>query len=128
MGLSKREQAQIERLLVATLTEACETAKAELVGFAWLTHEVDYAEFPFSLRVVWVFETQAQKDQALASGQGGRMIELTAQAFSEAQVLLSPVSAHVQFDSEEECQRANGGKWPQRLARKHSPRRRPATR
>jgi hypothetical protein len=123
MGLSKREQAHIERLLVATLTEACETAKAEMVGFAWLTHEVDYAEFPSSLRVVWVFDTQAQKDQAMASGQGGRMVELTAQALTEAQVPVSPVSAHVQFDSEEECQRANGGNWPQRLARKHSPRR-----
>ncbi|HCS46512.1 MAG TPA: hypothetical protein DIW52_27530 [Pseudomonas sp.] len=123
MGLSKREQAHFERRLVATLTEACETAKAELVGFAWLTHEIDYADFPSSLRVVWVFETQAQKDQALASGQGGRMIELTAQALSEAQVTVSPVSAHVQFDSEEACQRANGGNWQLRLARKRSLRR-----
>jgi hypothetical protein len=120
MGMSKREQAHIERLLVATLTEACETAKAELVGFVWLTHEIDYAEFPSSLRVVWVFETQAQKDQALASGQGERMIELTTQALSEAQVLVSPVAAHVRFDSEEECQRANGGNWQLRLARHRS--------
>jgi hypothetical protein len=123
MGLSKREQSQIERLLVATLTEACETAKAELVGFAWLTHEVDYAEFPSSLRVVWVFDTQAQKDQALASGQGGRMIELTAEALNTAQVSLNPVSAHVQFDSEEECQRANGGNWALRLKGKRPLRR-----
>ncbi|VVN40357.1 hypothetical protein PS862_03121 [Pseudomonas fluorescens] len=122
MGLSKREQAHIERRLVATLTEACETAKAELVGFVWLTHEIDYAEFPSSLRVVWVFDTQAQKDQALASGQGGRMIELTAEALTAAQVPLNSVSAHVQFDSEEECRRANGGNWPLRLARRHSPR------
>jgi hypothetical protein len=118
MALSKRDQARIERRLVATLTEACETAKAQIVGFEWLTHEVDYAEFPSSLRVVWVFDTQASKDQALASGQGERMVELTAIALSEADVLVSSVSAHVQFDSEEQCQRANGGNWQQRLARK----------
>lgn len=33
MALSKREIAGIERQLVAALTEACETAKAEIPGF-----------------------------------------------------------------------------------------------
>ncbi|WP_166359635.1 hypothetical protein [Pseudomonas akapageensis] len=120
MMLSKREQAQIERRLVATLTEACETAKAEIVGFSWLTHEVDYGRFPASLMVVWVFDTQANRDQALAKGQGARMVELTASALSDADVVVSPVSAHVHFDSEEQCQRANAGNWQQRLARKRS--------
>ncbi|MGL6244469.1 hypothetical protein [Pseudomonas sp.] len=118
MVLSKRDQAHIERRLIATLTDACETAKAQIVGFEWLTHEVDYDQFPSSLRIVWVFDTRANKDQALASGQGERMVELTAIALSEADVPLSPVSAHVLFDSEEQCQRANGGNWQKRLARK----------
>lgn len=117
MPLSKRDQAHIERRLIATLTEACETAKVEILGFCWLTHEIDYDLFPSSLRVIWVFVTQANKDQALAGGQGERMLELTAIALNEADVLVSPVSAHVQFDSEEECQRANGGNWQQRLSR-----------
>ncbi|WP_213939300.1 hypothetical protein [Pseudomonas sp. dw_612] len=122
MALSKRDQAHIERRLVATLTDACETAKAEIVGFCWLTHEVDYARFPSSLRVIWVFDTEAEKDHALASGQGERMVELTAFALTEADVPVSPASAHVQFDSEEQCQRVNGGNWVQRLASKRSTR------
>ena len=122
MPLSKRDQAHIERRLVATLTEACETAKAEIAGFSWLTHEMDYGVFPSSLMVVWVFDTQANKDQALASGQGERMVELTAVALREADVLVSPVSAHVHFDTEEQCQRANAGNWQQRLARQRSTR------
>ncbi len=122
MLLSKRDQAHIERRLVATLTEACETAKAEITGFSWLTHEMDYGAFPSSLMVVWIFDTQANKDQALASGQGERMVELTAVALREADVLVSPVSAHVHFDTEEQCQRANAGNWQQRLARKRSTR------
>ena len=123
MLLSKREQAQIERRLVATLTEACETAKAEIAGFTWLTHEVDYATFPSSLMVVWVFDTQADKDQALACGQDLRMLELTSEALSQADILVSPVSAHLHFDSEEQCQRDHAGNWQQRLARKRSSRR-----
>jgi len=117
MLLSKRDQARIERRLAATLTEACETAKADIVGFSWLTHEVDYAAFPASLRVVWVFDTQINKDKALAGDLRERMVELTAVALEAADVVLDKVTAHVQFDSEEQCQRANGGNWQQRLAR-----------
>ena len=122
MSLSKRDQAHIERRLVATLTEACETAKAEIVGFCWLTHEIDSDLCPSSLRRCWVFDTQATKDQGLATGQGYPTVELTAVALSEADVRVSPVAAHVQFDSEEQCQRANAGNWQQRLAPKRSTR------
>ena len=100
MGLSKREQAHIERRLIATLTEACETAKAEIVGFCWLTHEVDYQRFPASLRVTWVFQDQAQLDRALASGEGERMLELTAVALREAEVAFQQIATHVQFACE----------------------------
>ncbi|POF44349.1 hypothetical protein B0D71_06065 [Pseudomonas laurylsulfativorans] len=119
MSLSKRDQAHIERRLVATLTEACEMAKAEIVGFQWLTHVVDYARFPASLKVIWVFDTQVDREQALTKGQGDRMVEFTAMALAEAQVQLGPVAAHVLFDSEEACQRDNAGNWQQRLSRKH---------
>jgi hypothetical protein len=117
MLLSKREQAQIERRLATTLTEACETAKAQIVGFSWLTHEVDYAAFPSSLRVVWIFDTQAHQEQALAAGQGERMLALTATALDQADISLNPLARHVLFDNEEACRRANGGDWQQRLAR-----------
>jgi hypothetical protein len=116
--LSKRDEARIERRLASTLTEACETAKAEIVGFEWLTHEVDYASFPASLRVVWIFDTRLHKDKAVAGGQRTRMVELTAMALEEADVEIANVAAHVHFDSEEECRRANGGDWRQRLARR----------
>jgi hypothetical protein len=113
---TKRDQANTDRLLVKALTHACETAKAEIVGFSWLTHEVDYQAFPASLQVIWIFDTQAQLAEALEKGQGKRMYELTAQAFAEADINVSVVSAHVRFDSEEECQRTNGGNWQSRLA------------
>ena len=120
MSLSKRTQAQIERRLITSLTEACETAKSQIPGFAWLTHVVDYEAFPASLKVVWVFDTQASKDFALADGEAAFMGELTAQALADAQVKVRNASAHVYFDSEEECQRSCGGNWPKRLAQKQS--------
>ncbi|MFJ7110628.1 hypothetical protein ACIQU2_24030 [Pseudomonas sp. NPDC098740] len=122
MLLSKRDQAQIERRLIAALTKACETAKAEIVGFSWLTHDVDYARFPSSLMVVWVFDTDANRDEVLANGQDKRMLELTTLALSEANVHVSQVSANVHLDTEEQCQRSNAGDWRQRLTRTRSTR------
>jgi len=121
MLLSKREQAQIERRLVATLTEACETAKARILGFAWLTHEVDFAHFPASLRVTWVFDTRANRDQAVAGEPARQMLELTTAALREADVEVKQVSAHMAFDSEEHCQQVSAGNWQQHLARSPRP-------
>ena len=122
MLVSKRDQAQIERRLIAALTKTCETAKAEIVGFSWLTHDVGYARFPSSLMVVWVFDTDANRDVVLANGQDKRMLELTTLALSEANVHVSQVSANVHFDTEEQCQRSNAGAWRQRLTRTRSTR------
>ena len=118
MSLNKRNQAQIERRLVKALTEACEIAKHQIDGFVWLTHAVDHEAFATSLKVVWVFDTQNNKDFALADGEAGYMVELTEKAFDKANVNVRNVASHVYFDSEEECQRTDAGQWPQRLARK----------
>ncbi|MGV8842063.1 MAG: hypothetical protein ACOH2I_02180 [Pseudomonas sp.] len=123
MLLSKRDLAHRERQLVAGLTQACETGKAEILGFTWLTHQVDYQKCPSSLTVTWIFDTQANRDRALANGQSERMAELTAEAFSEAGISVSTVSAHLAFDSEEQCQRVDAGNWQQRLARQRSSKR-----
>lgn len=115
MPLSKRESAHLERRLVATLTEACETAKAEIQGFEWLTHTVDYNAFPQSLRVIWVFDTRVNKDLALSSGADERMRELTAAALHEAEVDAVRLDRCVHFDSEEACRAQHGGDWGLRL-------------
>src|SRR5476649_225271 len=109
MPLTKHDTARLERRLVATLTEACETAKAEIPGFDWLTHTVDYANFPQSLRVIWVFDTRANQDHALASGADQRMRELTAAALQEADVAAVNIDRCVRFDSEEACSAQHGG-------------------
>jgi hypothetical protein len=121
MPSSKRDHARIERRLIAALTHACETAKAEIIGFDWLTHEVDYQAVAQSLCVVWVFDTQANKDQALAAGQDKRMIELTSLALSDAEVTIKHVQRHVRFDSEEACMASHAGDWVKRLAKLHRP-------
>jgi hypothetical protein len=114
-ALGKREMARLERELVAYLTEACETAKAEIVGFSWLTHRLDPEDFPGSLRVTWVFEQEAEKTAAVAGQAKARMLALTSQALEQAGVQLDHPAWHVRFDSEEACAHGQGGDWAKRL-------------
>lgn len=120
MSLTKREQSRIERTLAATLTDACEAAKAEIVGFEWLTHDVDYQRFPASLRVIWVFASQAEQDAAIAKGQERLMQELTAAALQAADIALENPAVQVRLDNEQQCLRVDGGNWQQRLTRLRS--------
>ncbi|NBK41022.1 hypothetical protein EON09_21110 [Pseudomonas soli] len=115
MASGKRALARLEREMVACLTEACATAQGEIVGFAWLTHQVDLDDFPASLRIIWVFTDDTDKARALAGADKARMIALTAQALRDAGIELDHVAWHVRFDSEEACWRDHGGDWNRRL-------------
>ncbi len=114
MPLGKRELARIERRLITTLTEACETAKCEIKGFTWLTHTADLNALAETLKVIWVFETLADRKRALVNAKA-RIFELTALALNEANIELIPSDLNVRFDSEEECQRTHGCDWNTRL-------------
>jgi hypothetical protein len=121
MPLGNRELARIERRLVTTLTDACETAKGEIKGFTWLTHTADLNALAQTLKVTWVFETLTDKKLAQASVKA-RIFELTAMALIEANIDVKPSDHTVRFDSEEECQRTHGGDWQKRLAQLRVPR------
>ena len=71
MPPASRDHARIERHLIAALTDACEIAKAEIPGFEWLTHTVDYRAFPQSLRVIWVVR-QRREQGSRPRDRGGR--------------------------------------------------------
>lgn len=64
MPPGKRELARIERRLITTLTEPCETAKGEIKGFTWLTHTADLNALTETLKMTWVFETLADRKLA----------------------------------------------------------------
>ncbi|MGP8291457.1 hypothetical protein ACT3OH_14425 [Vreelandella zhanjiangensis] len=113
--IAKRERGKVERQLVASLTDVCEQAKAEVAGFVWLTHCVDYQHFPKSLIVIWVFDTDAHLTSALKGDAKQRLHDLTASALAEAGIALDSVTRHIDFDSEQACQRAHGGDWQRRL-------------
>ena len=116
MPAGKRELARIERRLITTLTEACETAKSEIKGFTWLTHTADLTALAETLNVIWVFETLADRKLAEVDAKA-RIFALTAIALDEAGIELKLTDRNVRFDSEQECENAQGGDWQKRLAK-----------
>lgn len=95
MPSPKRKYSAVERELIRTLTDACETAKSEILGFQWLTHDVDYAQFPQSLVVTWVFDSETSRARALASADKTRMLALTQAAFDEVGISVFSIAEHV---------------------------------
>ncbi|KPQ26869.1 MAG: hypothetical protein HLUCCX14_17020 [Marinobacter excellens HL-55] len=112
---SKPRQKHMERELIATLSDACETAKAEIPGFLWLTHDNGKQEFPEGLRVTWVFDTQANLERALANGDDERMRTLTRVALEWTGIAPELIASCLQFDSEEACEKSQNGDWLKRL-------------
>jgi hypothetical protein len=108
MPSPKRKHSGIERELIRSLTTACETAKSEIVGFQWLTHEVDYEQFPQSLVVTWMFDSEASRARALASGDKARMQALTQTAFDEVGISVSTIASHVAFSVEQPARGKRG--------------------
>ncbi|MDX5994749.1 hypothetical protein [Ectopseudomonas alcaliphila] len=108
MPSPKRKYSGIERELIRSLTLACETAKSEIVGFQWLTHEVDYEHFPQSLVVTWMFDSEANRARALASPDKARMLELTQAAFDEVGISVSSIAEHVAFSVEQPARGKRG--------------------
>ena len=100
MPSPKRKYSAVERELIRTLTDACETAKSEILGFQWLTHDVDYTQFPQSLVVTWVFDSETSRARALASADKARMQALTLAAFDEVGISVSRIDDHLAFSVE----------------------------
>jgi len=56
----KKSDKKTENLIIQVLTQGCEQAKDEVTGFSWLTHQVNYTNFPNSLVVTCMFATEQQ--------------------------------------------------------------------
>lgn len=112
---SKTEK-KIDNTICVTLTGVCEQTLGHLDGFVWLTHQANYTNFPASLLVTCVFETEAQLHAAQASGAAARLQRLIQARLLKVGVRFKTLGQQVRFDSEEACTARDGGDWAARLA------------
>jgi hypothetical protein len=111
----RKTDKKTDNQLRLVLTEVCETALKEINGFQWLTHLVNYDDFPRSLKVVCIFDSNDKLSSFLAHKNRNELEALIQKKLMAIGITLKKIHPHVSYDTEESCDREHGGKWDDRL-------------
>jgi hypothetical protein len=107
---------KIDNQLRLALTEVCDQALKAFAGFQWLTHLVDYTNFPNTLRVVCVFDSNENLATFMATKNNHELSDLIQTKLFGMDVTLKNMSNHITYDTEENCEQSHKGKWADRLS------------
>ncbi|MFT5085176.1 MAG: hypothetical protein ACI9Y1_003234 [Lentisphaeria bacterium] len=113
-ALSKTQK-KLDKTIRLALTDVCEQALEEIAGFTWLTHQVNYANFPASLFITCVFESNSDLSDATAGGHTHNIQQRIQAKLLKAGVKLKRADSQILFDSEENCSEQHDGNWQLRL-------------
>lgn len=113
----KKSDKKIENSIRHALTEVCDIALEEVAGFQWVTHWLDYGNVSKSLRIVCVFDTEYQLDQALADEKHEYIRSIVVLKLGAAGVRVDDINKQLTFDTEEACHYQHNGKWDERFRR-----------
>ena len=108
----RKTDKKTENSLRQALTEACEIALEKYEGFQWLTHFANYSDFPASLSIVCVYDTNAH----LAKTDEEGMRALIKEKLASIDIKMNDSRQQVRFDTEEDCNNDNDGKWNKRFS------------
>ncbi|MCF6441847.1 Fis family transcriptional regulator [Pseudoalteromonas luteoviolacea] len=111
----RKSDKKLEKDIVAALTEACEDALKVYKGFEWLTHVVNYQNFPGSLTVVCIFDNQESLNLAMGDDKGAGFKSAIERKLIEHNIKIKGVTKRILFDTEEACNAEHNGNWSKRL-------------
>jgi len=111
----KKTDKILENTLVTLLTKVCEQSLKSLDGFQWLTHLVNYKDFPRSLTIICIFDSREQVSKLLTSPNHQYLVSTIVEQLKTAGIQLLNTQKQIKFDSEEACNEEHAGKWNRRL-------------
>lgn len=97
----RKSDKKIENKLRISLTKVCETALNQVEGFQWLTHLVDYNNFPQSLSIICVFDLNESLAQAKSNNKTDYLKNLIEHELVSAGFKIRNTHSLVKFDTEE---------------------------
>jgi hypothetical protein len=112
----RKTDKKIDNQLRIALTEVCEIALEDIDGFQWLTHLVQYTNFPQSVQIVCVFDTNQQLANFNVSASKQQLSQLIQKKLLQININFKNINEHIRFDTEQNCEREHQGKWAERLA------------
>ena len=95
----KKTDKKREKVIIQGLTRVCEIAKNEVDGFKWLTHTVDYDDFPNSLMVHCIFTSDESIKEVINSGQDEAIFKLICDELVLIDINFKGISNRVTFDA-----------------------------
>jgi hypothetical protein len=96
-----KTQKKMDNNVRLALTEACEQFLDDVSGFQWLTHQTDFNNFPASLLITCVFDTDQSRQQACENGDSSKMQNVIQALLLRIGLKLKAPKQQVIFDSEE---------------------------
>jgi len=96
----KKTDKKIDKQICQALTKACEMAKDDVPGFQWLTHLVNYNQFPESLSVICVFDTKAELEQARQLKKDQLIVGFIKSELEQINIRFKEINRHISFDTE----------------------------
>lgn len=111
----KKTDKRRDNALRVVLTDACAIASERFAGFKWLTHFVNYSDFPQSLTVVCVFATNAHLSKVLSASEDSELRNIVSEELSGIGITLNNIERHVVFDSEENGADEKDWQWLSRF-------------
>ena len=114
-GMRKTDK-KLENQIRLALTDVCEIALKEIEGFEWLTHTVNYDNFPKSLKVTCVFDTKGSLGSFTQSSKNQELSTLVQSKLQALNIKFKDINKHIKYDTEEACDEDHGGNWSIRIS------------
>ncbi|MEZ8826067.1 Fis family transcriptional regulator [Vibrio amylolyticus] len=112
----RKTDKKLDNQIRETLTLVCDDALEQIAGFQWLTHSVNYDNFPNTLKITCVFDTAEELSNFNGSENKAWLTDLIRQRLGSINVSLKNAGKHITFDTEEACTNENDGNWARQLS------------
>jgi hypothetical protein len=112
----KKSDKKIENSIREALTAVCELALEDVAGFNWITHFVNYNDFPDSLSIVCVFASNDELASVVSTHQNDYLRTLIREKLAAAGIPIANMRHQVSFDTQEACDNQHDGKWHLRFS------------
>lgn len=96
-----KTQKKIDHNVRRALSDAYELFLGNIIGFQSLSHQADYSNFPASLLMHCVFDTDEHQQQACQNGEATKMQNLIQAKLLKVGVVLKVPKHQVIFDNNE---------------------------